>query len=586
MDTISSKPPVVALYLRVSTSQQDFEMQMNDLNKEVEKMGAEVFHTYTDTIGGATQTFQRKYAEDVIRDAGDSKFQILLVWRIDRIARDEEYGLTYLRRIEEKGCRVNFVTQPSINSPEHFTTEGASMIKTMRNMLLMGARMEHENIKARTRAAKMRLIKSNKWPATGHVPDGYILDRTTGGLLVNPARAPMIKRLFSLYVDSGLSTRQICKTLNEEGVPAATAKSGKWVKDSVQDKLSNSVYTGKLPIQGKKLGFIHTFTCEPIISDERFAEAQKVKIDRTARSTRNLRYDYPFRPFLTCAKCGYDLHAMHSLRTETDNGFTIHYGYRKPNGEVKFKRRCLDGCGRISEIKLVNSLYEHIYKFVEHATDDEITNWLDDNQRYLPNDEEELVRLKAELEELHNQAEKVIDLYPHLITTKEKLQLRLKKINSQIKPTEEKIRILEQKRVSQKEHMERGESLAMLTERIKYLILRTTPSRRLKEDGTFEYFDIEPDYNGKRKTAIEILQFVKNIRVDFQKKLLYVYTRTPKYLDGVLSFEPEPKVKRGRPPGSGSNQNGSNNNEINSPIVGVRENSNNQKPGNTRFLII
>src|SRR3989338_10033690 len=156
MDTISSKPPVVALYLRVSTSQQDFEMQMNDLNKEVEKMGAEVFHTYTDTIGGATQTFQRKYAEDVIRDAGDSKFQILLVWRIDRIARDEEYGLTYLRRIEEKGCRVNFVTQPSINSPEHFTTEGASMIKTMRNMLLMGARMEHENIKARTRAAKMR----------------------------------------------------------------------------------------------------------------------------------------------------------------------------------------------------------------------------------------------------------------------------------------------------------------------------------------------------------------------------------------------------------------------------------------------
>ena len=47
MNNKISKPPVVALYLRVSTSQQDHEMQRSDLLKEVEKMSATVFHEYT-----------------------------------------------------------------------------------------------------------------------------------------------------------------------------------------------------------------------------------------------------------------------------------------------------------------------------------------------------------------------------------------------------------------------------------------------------------------------------------------------------------------------------------------------------------
>src|SRR3989344_5123266 len=135
MDRNKIHSPIVALYLRVSTSQQDHEMQREDLLKEVERMKAKIFHEYTDTITGSTSVSERKYASDVIEDARLGKFNILLVWRIDRIARDEEYGLNYLRRIEETGCKVHFITQPYVNTPDTNDNNSLGMVKSMRVML-------------------------------------------------------------------------------------------------------------------------------------------------------------------------------------------------------------------------------------------------------------------------------------------------------------------------------------------------------------------------------------------------------------------------------------------------------------------
>lgn len=581
MSNNSKKPPQIAIYCRVSTSQQDFELQMNDLNKEAKKMGSEIFHVYTDTIGGATQTTERRYAEDVIRDAADGKFQILLVWRIDRIARDEEHGLSYLRRIEETGCNIQFITQPFINTPVPHTPMADSMVKNMRVMLFTGARMELENIRARVRAAKTNWIKANRWPSS-IIPDGYLLD-TEGGrytLKIDPARAPIIKRLFSMYIDDGLSIREICKKLNNKGVPAATARKGKWVKDSIQDKLSNSVYIGKLPINGKKLGPIHTFTCPPIISDDRFAEAQQIKVDRMARSKRNLKREYPFRPYLSCFSCGHDLHSICSGR-DKNISFTIHYGFRKPNKEVKFKKRCPDGCGRISEIKLVGALYQHVAKFVMNSSVAEITDWIKNTSKMPTSAKEDLVVLNAQLNGLYDDAELVTDLYPRYIKTKKKLDDRIKKIDFQIKTVAEKIRDIEQTQIGREEESAQTERLTRFSKRFKQdlraSILRLEREVQIKDStGKIRYDDIEPDYKDKRNVAVETLKFIKNMAVDFEKRRIHIITRTQKYLDGEVIFEPDPVRKLGRPSkpkdGGSCGNNGPFYKEINAPITVAREN--------------
>src|SRR3989338_1325251 len=93
---------VVSLYLRGSTSTSDEKSQRYVLEDYVIKHGYTKFKEYLDhDFGGDTHASDRKYAPDVIEDARKGKFQILLVTAMDRIAREEEYGLNYLRRIEE-----------------------------------------------------------------------------------------------------------------------------------------------------------------------------------------------------------------------------------------------------------------------------------------------------------------------------------------------------------------------------------------------------------------------------------------------------------------------------------------------------
>lgn len=556
MDNNLNKTPIVALYLRVSTSQQDHDMQRGDLLKVVEKMGATVYHEYTDTITGSTSVAERKYASDVIEDARDGKFNILLVWRLDRIARDEEFGLNYLRRIEETGCRVRFLTQPFINTPEPYTLEAASMVKNSRVMLFMGARMEHENIKARTRAAKTRDIKANKWPSNGHVPDGYMLDKATGGLLINPARAPIVQRIFSLYIDDGLKVRQIRDLLNKEEIPSY--KGRPWGKDTIQDKLHNPVYIGKLPINGKKLGPIHTFTCEPIISDERFQEAQDKIKNRIERSKRNPKRELIFRPYVWCSRCGHDLHSITSgANTEYEN---YHYGFRRPPNSAKYKKRCPDGCGRISERKLVDVVFDRIGSFFKTdlylpsrgINEEDVIRWMEENSGMVGDLEKrqgELGYLQAQLATLREQPERILDLYESGMIDKKALEKRLAKTKPLLKVLEEKIRFIKQGLVGEEEKRKSTEHVCLWLEDIRKQL-------NMGQVALFTASDMEPEYLKRREVVKGLLKFIKRIDIDTQNRIIDIQTKVPKLLNGKTTYEPEPEVKKGRPFNTKNNKDG------------------------------
>ncbi|OGJ03263.1 hypothetical protein A3G06_00095 [Candidatus Nomurabacteria bacterium RIFCSPLOWO2_12_FULL_46_14] len=610
MDNNDTKTPVVSLYLRGSTSQSDEDSQRYSLMERVKKLDYIVFKEYLDhNIGGDTLASDRKYAPDVIEDARLGKFHILLVTAIDRIARDEEFGLNYLRRIEETGCKVYFIDQPYANTPDAYSPDIADAIKNSRTMLLMGARMEHTRIKSRTRASKLRDIKANIWPANGHVPDGYLLDpNKKGALIINPSRAPIIQRIFDLYVDEKLTIRQIVDLLNKEGIPSVTAKNPehKWIKDSVQDKLSNEIYIGKLPVVWKMTGeVVHIYTCLPIISDVRFAEVQEIKNEKIKRSRGNHKREYPFRPYVWCAKCGHELHTLTSSANTPNESY--HYGFRKPPVAFKYKKRCPDGCGRISERNLVRGIYNHAGKFFLFATArsgdyskpniDRVLEFLEggDTTDADKKREAELQQLTKELGKIREKPDRILDLYENGQIDKETFKARMTKHNSnpRIKTIEERIRFIRQSLVGEEEQKKRIDSLAIWAKEVKASLekKRIEPWAEDMEDikkrnseRKHTGFFIAP-YDKQKEFALQLLKFIKKIHVDFPKRRLIIQTRIPKYLDGKVAFEADPVVARGRP-GKDSNKNGGNGGGNNSSIQAVRANSNNQKPGNTRFLII
>src|ERR1700691_2592605 len=96
----------VALYLRVSTLDQHPETQLHDLRAMAHQRGFEIVAEYTDRISGTKA--RRPGLDDLLRDARRGRFQDLLVWASDRIARSVRHFLEVLDELNH--LNIEFVS--------------------------------------------------------------------------------------------------------------------------------------------------------------------------------------------------------------------------------------------------------------------------------------------------------------------------------------------------------------------------------------------------------------------------------------------------------------------------------------------
>ena len=83
-----------ALCLRVSTVDQHPETQLYDLRVLAAQRGFEMVHEFTDKISGAKA--KRPGLDQLLVDARRGKFDVVLVWASDRIARSTRHFLEVL----------------------------------------------------------------------------------------------------------------------------------------------------------------------------------------------------------------------------------------------------------------------------------------------------------------------------------------------------------------------------------------------------------------------------------------------------------------------------------------------------------
>jgi len=75
----------VAIYARVSTDKQAVDMQLNELRKFIKRSKWEVYQEYIDQATGANSS--RPGYSAMMLDAKQKKFDVLLVWKLDRLGR-------------------------------------------------------------------------------------------------------------------------------------------------------------------------------------------------------------------------------------------------------------------------------------------------------------------------------------------------------------------------------------------------------------------------------------------------------------------------------------------------------------------
>jgi len=94
------------LYLRVSTLDQHPETQLYDLEQMAAQRGYTIVKQYTDRISGARA--RRPGLDEMMRDARRGRFDIVLVWASDRLARSVKHFLEVLDELNR--LQVEFVS--------------------------------------------------------------------------------------------------------------------------------------------------------------------------------------------------------------------------------------------------------------------------------------------------------------------------------------------------------------------------------------------------------------------------------------------------------------------------------------------
>jgi len=94
------------LYTRVSSVDQHPETQLHDLRQMAAQRGYQIVHEYTDRISGVKA--RRPGLGDLMRDARRGKFDVVLVWACDRIARSTRHFLEILDELNR--LNIEFIS--------------------------------------------------------------------------------------------------------------------------------------------------------------------------------------------------------------------------------------------------------------------------------------------------------------------------------------------------------------------------------------------------------------------------------------------------------------------------------------------
>lgn len=144
----------VAIYARVSTDQQNPDLQLRDLHDYITRRGLVLYDEYIDR-GYTGSTEERPGLEDLMRDAKKKLFDVVLVWKFDRFARSTAHLVTVLDEFKDIGISfISFTEQIDTSTPSgklHYTLI-AAMAEFERSLI-------RERVKAGLTAAKARGVQ-------------------------------------------------------------------------------------------------------------------------------------------------------------------------------------------------------------------------------------------------------------------------------------------------------------------------------------------------------------------------------------------------------------------------------------------
>ena len=330
------------IYVRVSTDDQrdngySIDSQLRMIKEYCEKNEYNIVDVYNDA-GHSGKDLMRPEMQRLLKDIKSKKIDKLVAIKVDRLTRNNYDGFWLLNYCEEHDVKIELILEPY-----DVSTANGEMIFGMN--LGFGQR-ERKEIGARTKRAMEEMVLERIHPSKA--PYGYIRNKETGHLEVEPIEAEVVKEIFELC-KQGNSTRGIATIMKDNN---AYLKQWKWKSDRVYKILTNSIYIGifeygKYKRKPQDILRVENY-CEPIIDEVTWNATRKVLVKN--KHSNYGEYIHLFSGLVKCPICSEIMSSSESfkypngkqkvyyhLRCKNHNcsGFGLHYNTEKIETKLK-----------------------------------------------------------------------------------------------------------------------------------------------------------------------------------------------------------------------------------------------------------
>lgn len=312
-----------AIYARVSSEDQQergtIENQTEFARKYCDLHQLDVVDWYLDDgVSGTIPLEYRDEGKRLLEDAKAGKFDLLLVYRLDRLGRSARIILNAVYDLEQNGIKIRSMTEP-------FDT-GDPSGRFLLTILAGVADLERETILERMWLGANRAARSGKWLG-GIVPYGYRVNKD-GFIEVNEdflpgfdmSEADVIRLIYRLVGEQGMSTIKVADYLNALGIPPSYVKDGRmitqgkrkvatsgiWLPGRIRNMIVNTTYKG-IHYYGKRTNKkreVIKREVPAIVSEELWQKAQDAMKQNQIEAMRNSKRKYLLRGLIKCGTCG------------------------------------------------------------------------------------------------------------------------------------------------------------------------------------------------------------------------------------------------------------------------------------------
>ena len=277
------------IYARYSSDNQreeSIEGQIRECTAYAEKNGITILRHYIDRALSA-KTDNRPEFQNMIKDSGKRLFDMVIVWKLDRFARNRYDSARYKTTLKKNGVKVVSATEIISNGSEGILLES----------LLEGyAEYYSADLAEKVSRGMTENVLKSKYNG-GNRTMGYVID-SDRHFQPDPLTAPFIREVFQRYAE-GATMTEIRDWLNGQGIKNTRGKLMDY--GSIQRILNNRRYIGEYT-------FRETVSPEGIpalVTRELFDRVQeRMAKNRKAPARYKAEEEYLLTTKLFCGYCG------------------------------------------------------------------------------------------------------------------------------------------------------------------------------------------------------------------------------------------------------------------------------------------